>query len=192
MKPLESMLPQQKVYDYLVELPEKEDMYDPTTRFSQYRAPFLEYSGACAGCAETSYAKVLTQLFGDHMMISNATGCSSIWVSTASLCICKQYRVYRFPLASLGAWLLLGRGFSWGVASPGAWLPLGRGFPWGEASHRAWLLTGWHSLDPAHACFCPPFLLTVTGCHHLFLLQVSCFLPLPVYPATASRLELFH
>ena len=89
-------------------------------------------------------------------------------------------------------WLLLGRGFSWGVASPGAWLPLGRGFPWGEASHRAWLLTGWHSLDPAHACFCPPFLLTVTGCHHLFLLQVSCFLPLPVYPATASRLELFH
>ena len=99
---------------------------------------------------------------------------------------------FSWGVASLGAWLLLGRGFSWGVASPGAWLPLGRGFPWGEASHRAWLLTGWHSLDPAHACFCPPFLLTVTGCHHLFLLQVSCFLPLPVYPATASRLELFH
>ena len=85
MKPLESMLPQQKVYDYLVELPEKEDMYDPTTRFSQYRAPFLEYSGACAGCAETSYAKVLTQLFGDHMMISNATGCSSIWGGPAAV-----------------------------------------------------------------------------------------------------------
>ena len=62
-------------------------------------------------------------------------------VSTASLCICKQYRVYRFPLASLGAWLLLGRGFSWGVASPGAWLLLGRGFPWGEASPGARLLT---------------------------------------------------
>ena len=60
------------------------------------------------------------------------------------------------------------------------------GCSWGVASN------GWHSLGSAHACFCPPFLLIVTGCHHLFFLQVSCFLPLPVYPATASRLELFH
>jgi len=85
MKPLSSQMEQQEVYDYLVKLPEKEDMYDATTRFSQYHAPLLEYSGSCAGCAETSYARVLTQLFGDHMIISNATGCSSIWGGPAAV-----------------------------------------------------------------------------------------------------------
>ena len=85
MKPIATQLAQQEVYDYLVKLPEKKDMYDATTRFSQYHAPLLEYSGACAGCAETSYAKVLTQLFGDHMIISNATGCSSIWGGPAGV-----------------------------------------------------------------------------------------------------------
>ena len=51
---------------------------------SQFRQPYLEFSGSCAGCAETSYARLVTQLFGDHMMISNATGCSSIWGGLAA------------------------------------------------------------------------------------------------------------
>ena len=53
-------------------------------KFSQFRQPHLEFSGSCAGCAETSYARLVTQLFGDHMMISNATGCSSIWGGPAA------------------------------------------------------------------------------------------------------------
>ena len=80
MKSIKSQMPQQAVFDYLVsDVGDKPELFDPTVRFSQYRAPLLEFSGACAGCAETSYARVLTQLFGDRMMISNATGCSSIW-----------------------------------------------------------------------------------------------------------------
>ena len=53
-------------------------------KFSQFAQPYLEFSGSCAGCAETSYARLVTQLFGDHMLISNATGCSSIWGGPAA------------------------------------------------------------------------------------------------------------
>ena len=81
----EGELPQQDVFDYCVaEVSEKKDMQDNTVKGSQFRQPMLEFSGSCAGCAETSYARLVTQLFGDHMYISNATGCSSIWGGPAA------------------------------------------------------------------------------------------------------------
>ena len=81
----ESQLDQQPVFDYCVsKVADKKDMQDDTVRGSQFRQPMLEFSGSCAGCAETSYARLVTQLFGDHMYISNATGCSSIWGGPAA------------------------------------------------------------------------------------------------------------
>ena len=74
---------EQEKYDYLVQLAEKQEVLDKfkisTVKGSQFRKPYLEFSGACAGCGETPYAKLVTQLFGDRMYIANATGCSSIW-----------------------------------------------------------------------------------------------------------------
>ena len=86
MVPMESQLEQQKVFDYCVEhVADKPDMFKAdNVKFSQFKQPHLEFSGSCAGCAETSYARLVTQLFGDHMMISNATGCSSIWGGPAA------------------------------------------------------------------------------------------------------------
>ena len=86
MVPMESQIEQQEVFDYMVEkVSEKKDMFVPTdVKFSQFAQPYLEFSGSCAGCAETSYARLITQLFGDHMLISNATGCSSIWGGPAA------------------------------------------------------------------------------------------------------------
>ena len=81
----EGELKQQDVFDYCVaEVAEKKDMQDNTVKGSQFKQPMLEFSGSCAGCAETSYARLVTQLFGDHMYISNATGCSSIWGGPAA------------------------------------------------------------------------------------------------------------
>jgi pyruvate-ferredoxin/flavodoxin oxidoreductase len=83
MKPLEEQLEEQEKYNYLVTLAEKQEVLDKfklsTVKGSQFRMPYLEFSGACAGCGETPYAKLVTQLFGDRMYIANATGCSSIW-----------------------------------------------------------------------------------------------------------------
>ena len=86
MVPMESRLEQQKVFDYCTKhVADKPDMFKAdNVKFSQFRQPYLEFSGSCAGCAETSYARLVTQLFGDHMMISNATGCSSIWGGPAA------------------------------------------------------------------------------------------------------------
>ena len=74
---------EQEKYDYLVQLAEKQEVLDKfkisTVKGSQFRKPYLEFSGACAGCGETPYAKLVTQLFGDRMYIASATGCSSIW-----------------------------------------------------------------------------------------------------------------
>ena len=86
MVPMESRLEQQKVFDYCTEhVADKPDMFKAdNVKFSQFRQPYLEFSGSCAGCAETSYARLVTQLYGDHMMISNATGCSSIWGGPAA------------------------------------------------------------------------------------------------------------
>ena len=83
MEAMESTLEQQKYFDYGVTLPEKKDVVakfkETTVKGSQFKQPLLEFSGACAGCGETPYAKLITQLFGDRMYIANATGCSSIW-----------------------------------------------------------------------------------------------------------------
>ena len=90
----EGELAQQDVFDYCVaEVSEKKDMQDNTVKGSQFKQPMLEFSGSCAGCAETSYARLVTQLFGDHMYISNATGCSSIWggpAATSPYCTNKE------------------------------------------------------------------------------------------------------
>ena len=90
----EGELPQQDVFDYCVaEVSEKKDMQDNTVKGSQFKQPMLEFSGSCAGCAETSYARLVTQIFGDHMYISNATGCSSIWggpAATSPYCTNKE------------------------------------------------------------------------------------------------------
>jgi pyruvate-ferredoxin/flavodoxin oxidoreductase len=80
MKPQESQHAEQKNFDYAVKnISVKEDVVDNTLKGSQFQTPLLEFSGSCAGCAETSYARLITQLCGDHTYISNATGCSSIW-----------------------------------------------------------------------------------------------------------------
>ncbi len=83
MNSLESSLDRQKIFDYAITLPSKQEILDKfketTVKGSQFKQPLLEFSGACAGCGETPYAKLITQLFGDRMYIANATGCSSIW-----------------------------------------------------------------------------------------------------------------
>ena len=83
MVSLDKNLEAQKGYDYGQTLPIKQDVIDKyketTVKGSQFKQPLLEFSGACAGCGETPYAKLITQLFGDRMYIANATGCSSIW-----------------------------------------------------------------------------------------------------------------
>ena len=86
MKPQESQAAEQPVFDYLVANVGKKDigLSDITPKGSQFNQPLLEFSGSCAGCAETSYARLITQLFGEQMYISNATGCSSIWGNPAA------------------------------------------------------------------------------------------------------------
>ena len=80
----ETQLDQQAPWDYAVEnVSEKEEIINTTVKGSQFKQPLLEFSGSCAGCAETSYARLITQLFGERMYISNATGCSSIWGGSA-------------------------------------------------------------------------------------------------------------
>ena len=86
MVPQESQADEQPVFDYLVANVGKKDsgFADTTPKGSQFNQPLLEFSGSCAGCAETSYARLITQLFGEQMYISNATGCSSIWGGPAA------------------------------------------------------------------------------------------------------------
>ena len=84
MVPLASQLDQQAAFDYAVaNVSEKPELINATVKGSQFKQPLLEFSGSCAGCAETSYARLITQLFGERMYISNATGCSSIWGGSA-------------------------------------------------------------------------------------------------------------
>ena len=86
MVPQESQAAQQEVFDYAVANIRKKDgmMAETTVKGSQFNQPLLEFSGSCAGCAETSYARLITQMFGERMFISNATGCSSIWGGPAA------------------------------------------------------------------------------------------------------------
>ncbi len=87
MESLDSQLESQKLFDYGVEIGYPDEVVtkfkETTVKGSQFKKPLLEFSGACAGCGETPYAKLATQLFGDRMYISNATGCSSIWGGSA-------------------------------------------------------------------------------------------------------------
>ena len=87
MQPLESMLEEQTTFAYGQKLDAKpevaEKFKENTVKGSQFKQPLLEFSGACAGCGETPYAKLVTQLFGERMYIANATGCSSIWGGSA-------------------------------------------------------------------------------------------------------------
>jgi len=81
----ESQAAEQEVFDYCVaKVAEKPEVCGKTVISSQFKKPLLEFSGSCAGCAETAYARLITQLFGDRMYISNATGCSSIWGGPAA------------------------------------------------------------------------------------------------------------
>ena len=85
MVPREEEQPQEAVWDYMVtKVAQKDELYDLTVKGSQFHQPLLEFSGSCAGCAETSYARLITQVCGDRMYISNATGCSSIWGGPAA------------------------------------------------------------------------------------------------------------
>ena len=83
MNPLETQLSEEKMFNYGQSVSEKpevlEKFKETSVKGSQFKQPLLEFSGACAGCGETPYAKLITQLFGDRMYIANATGCSSIW-----------------------------------------------------------------------------------------------------------------
>ena len=82
---VEDEMAQQDVFEYCVnKIADKPEIEGTTLRDSQFKQPLLEFSGACAGCAQTAYARLITQLYGDHMYISNATGCSSIWGGPAA------------------------------------------------------------------------------------------------------------
>lgn len=84
MKPLVTQLDQDKLWDYAIAVFPKTNPMNPfTVKGSQFEQPLLEFSGACAGCGETPYAKLVTQLYGDRMMVANATGCSSVWAGSA-------------------------------------------------------------------------------------------------------------
>ncbi len=84
MVPTATQLDQQAAFDYgVAKVSEKPELINNTVKGSQFKQPLLEFSGSCAGCAETSYARLITQLFGERMYISNATGCSSIWGGSA-------------------------------------------------------------------------------------------------------------
>ena len=87
MKPIDSQRSKQAIFDYALTVDEKPEVAEKfkfsTVKGSQFKQPLLEFSGACAGCGETPYAKLVTQLFGDRMFIANATGCSSIWGASA-------------------------------------------------------------------------------------------------------------
>ncbi len=93
MTPFEEVEKEASNWDYAMSVPSKQDQIDITksTKNSQFAQPMLEFSGACAGCGETPYIKLITQLFGDRMIVANATGCTSIWGGSApSMPYCKN------------------------------------------------------------------------------------------------------
>jgi len=94
MKPLATQIEQDNLWNYAMAIAPKANPMSPfTVKGSQFEEPLLEFSGACAGCGETPYAKLVTQLFGDRMMVANATGCSSVWAGSApSIPYTKNHR----------------------------------------------------------------------------------------------------
>ncbi len=92
MKPYADVVKEAENWKYGIKISRKEEKVDThTVKGSQFAKPYIEFSGACAGCGETPYIKLVTQLFGDRMLIANATGCSSIWGASApSMPYCKD------------------------------------------------------------------------------------------------------
>ena len=87
MKPLASQAAQEANWEFAQKLPEyKGELNTKSVKGSQFKKPLFEFSGACAGCGETPYVKLITQLFGDRMIVANATGCSSIYGGSAPTC----------------------------------------------------------------------------------------------------------
>ena len=83
MEPLDTQRHEEANWEYIDALPEVRNTYgDDTVKGSQFNQPLLEFNGSCAGCGETPYAKLVTQLFGDHMYIATATGCSQVWATS--------------------------------------------------------------------------------------------------------------
>ena len=123
----ESQSAQQPVWTYVNrECAEKTDMQDNTVKGSQFRRPLLQFSGSCAGCAETAYARLITQLFGERMFVANATGCSSIWGGTAA---CSPYAAGKS-----------GKGVAWANSLFEDNAEYGLGMALGQGSHRAMLI----------------------------------------------------
>ena len=98
MKPLDEVAAEQeRFYEFVGALPERNPFNPETVKGSQFKQPLFEFSGACAGCGETPYVKLVTQLFGDHMIIANATGCSSIYGGSAPTCPYTKNRAGQGP-----------------------------------------------------------------------------------------------
>jgi len=127
MKPIETQMHETANWEYALSLSNKlNPMNKNTLKGSQFQQPLLEFSGACAGCGETPYAKLVTQLFGDRMMIANATGCSSIWGGSAP--------------ASVYTTNHLGQGPAWANSLFEDNAEFGLGIYLGHKTHRAKLL----------------------------------------------------
>lgn len=127
MKPIETQMHETANWDYAMKLSHKANpMNKNTLKGSQFEKPLLEFSGACAGCGETPYAKLITQMFGDRMMIANATGCSSIWGGSAP--------------ASVYTTNHLGQGPSWANSLFEDNAEFGLGMYLGQTAQRAKLL----------------------------------------------------
>ena len=127
MKPIETQMHETANWDYAMKLSHKiNPMNKNTLKGSQFEKPLLEFSGACAGCGETPYAKLITQMFGDRMMIANATGCSSIWGGSAP--------------ASVYTTNHLGQGPSWANSLFEDNAEFGLGMYLGQTAQRAKLL----------------------------------------------------
>ncbi|WP_313120259.1 pyruvate:ferredoxin (flavodoxin) oxidoreductase [Proteiniclasticum ruminis] len=127
MKPIETQMHETNNWEYALSLSRKiNPMNKNTLKGSQFEQPLLEFSGACAGCGETPYAKLITQLFGDRMMIANATGCSSIWGGSAPATVYTTNH--------------LGQGPAWANSLFEDNAEFGLGIYLGHKSHRAKLL----------------------------------------------------
>ena len=101
MHPLETQLHEQDNWDFSLTLSDKKNpMSKFTVKGSQFEQPLLEFSGACAGCGETAYAKLMTQLYGDRMYLANATGCTQAWGAAAP---CVPYTTNKEGWAPHGA-----------------------------------------------------------------------------------------
>ncbi len=123
MQSIDSQRPKQAVFDYALTLEDKPEVHEKfkftTVKGSQFKQPLLEFSGACAGCGETPYAKLVTQLFGDRMFIANATGCSSMWGASAPATPYTKTLVDKDELAKKSMWIFGGDGWAYDIGFGG-------------------------------------------------------------------------